>query len=259
MVLAIVLGVMLIGTQGPKWGLPPGLSVLVPFLVLGGLVVASWTRARRQQRCRERIEAAWEAIQLEAWQEAGEALISVLGSPMPTQADRGKAFLSLATIAEQTQDWDAAALIYERMAILRAGDARQLQTAQISLAAAKLRNEELTDALDMIGRLEQLPMPNALRAGLVLVRLFQQVFMGHYEDAVDDWEERRAMFRRFLSTRAAEGYALLASAFHQLRHTDKAAALWRDATLLMKPERLIKTFSIVEPVAEAYPAEEHPV
>jgi hypothetical protein len=259
MVLAIVLGVLLIATQGPKWGLPVGISVLVPVLVLGTFIFSAWLRSRRHQRCRERIEDAWEAVQLEHWEQAGESLIDVLGAPMPTAMDRGRAFLSLAALAEQTQDWPAAALIYERMTLLRAGDARQLQAAQISLAAAKIRNEELTDALDMIGRLEQVQMPNALRAWLALVRLFQQVFMGHYEDAVDDWEERRAMFRRFLSTRAAEGYALLASAFHHLSQTDKAASLWRDATLLMKPQRLLRSFEVLEPVAEAYPAEEHPV
>jgi tetratricopeptide (TPR) repeat protein len=259
MVLAIVLGVMLVGIQGPKWGIPVGLSVLVPVLVLAGFVFAAWMRSRRQQRCRERIEEAWEAVQLEAWQDAGEALIDVLGAPVPTAMDRGKAFLSLAAVAEQTQDWRAAALIYERMTLLRAGDATQLQTAQIALAAAKIRNEELTDALDMIGRLEQVAMPNALRAGLVLVRLFQQVFMGHHEDAVDDWEERRALFRRFLSTRAAEGYALLASAFHQLGQADQAAMLWRDATLLMKPDKLTSSLGVLENVAQSYRAEEHPV
>ncbi len=176
---------------------------------------------------------------MEKWDAAETSLGALLESPIHNPSLRGQAFLLLAAVVEHRGQYEPAALVYEKMLLGRIGDASQLQHAQIAWAEAKLRNHELTDAVDMIGRLEKIEMPLAYKATLDLVRLFQQVFMGHHEDAVHDIEERRSLFQRYLSTRAAIGYGLLAVAMHGLSRTSEASDLWRDATTLMTPERLV--------------------
>ncbi|MEE8384978.1 MAG: hypothetical protein V3S01_03595, partial [Dehalococcoidia bacterium] len=85
----------------------------------------------------------------------------------------------------------------------------------------------------------------------------QQVFMGHHEDAAQDCEKRCQLYRRFLSTQAAHGYGLLAAAMHHLGRTGEAARLWRDATMLIEAERLVKEYPLLSQVAREYPAMEH--
>ena len=100
-------------------------------------------------------------------------------------------------------------------------------------------------------------MPLPLRAACDLVRLFQQVAMGQNEDAVAGLTDRRAGFRRHLSTRAGYGYALLAAAMDALGRRTEAATLWSDATALIRPDRLIEEFDLLQGVSRTYPATEH--
>lgn len=254
-VVLLLLGLLIFG---PWLGVPVWLSMLLPLVLLTFMVSAAWFESRRQERRRSQINRALEHDKLDRWDEAESCLRTALAGPILSQTDRGQAFLLLASLAEQRRQYDVAIHVYRSLLLGRIGDAGHLQQAQIALADAKLHNQELTDAVDLIGRLDKLPMPQSYRAGLELVRLFQQVLMGHNEDALHDIDERRALFRRYLSTQAGFAYALLAAAFHAVERPDEAAQYWLDATTLIQADKLANRYALLAPVASAYPAQEHP-
>ncbi|MFQ5423318.1 MAG: hypothetical protein ACE5F9_04995 [Phycisphaerae bacterium] len=254
-----VAGLAVLALFAQRWGLPTAVSVAVPWLLVLGLLGTSWLVGKRQRALRRDILAASDHGQLEQWGAAVDILNRVMRRPIRPRSLRGEAFLLWATLAERDRHFEDAARLYEALLLRRIGDATQLQRANIALAGAKLRIGELADAVDLIGRLERVPMPRPLRALCDLIRLYQQVSMGHMEDAVSNMEERRAAFRRDLSTQAGYAYALLAAARHHLGQADEAGRLWRDATLLIKPERLVWDFDLLRSVSAAYAAAEHPV
>jgi len=242
--------------RGPQLGVPGIVTLLLPWCLVLSLLAMGYSRAKRLRRQRAIINEAWQHVQLEAWSDAQPLLDEAMQHSVPIPADRCQAFVVLAALAEKANRYDSAALIYERLLLERIGDALQLQQIQIALAAAKLRNEELTDGITLVDRLERLPMPLPLKAVHTLVRLYQQVFMGQFEDAVADASDRRALFRRYLSTRAGYGYALLAAAMHHLKRPQEAAECWRDATTLVPAAKLLDEYSFLSPVAEAHPTSE---
>ncbi|MBN2560479.1 MAG: hypothetical protein JXQ75_06080 [Phycisphaerae bacterium] len=258
LVALVVAGLMFLPAFGSRLGLPDVISVLLVVLSVSLLLLGGWLVGRRQRRCRQMILRAWEHVQLEEWDAAPAILDVVMQRPIRSSSDRGQAFMLLAAIAEHEGRYDRAAEIYETLLLGRIGAPLHLQQAQIALAAAKVRNQELTDAVDLLGRLEQVPMPQSLKAALDVVRLFQQVFMGQHEDAVQEYETRRELYRRHLSTHAAYGYGLLAAAMHHLGRGAEAARLWRDATMLVEASRLVEEYGLLAPIAEAYPETKKP-
>ncbi|MBX3395420.1 MAG: hypothetical protein KF841_08625 [Phycisphaerae bacterium] len=245
--------------RGDDLGLPRGSVIIVPSIIAFSImsIVAAITRRRRRRRAE--IVTAWDAVQLEDWQAAESALLPNLATPIHSPIDRCQAFIALAALAEQRRNYDAAIRIYQQLLIDRIGDPVQLQHAQISMTTAKIRNEELTDGLQMLDRLERFEMPQALKAFVAWTRLYQRVFMGQFEDAVAGLAEARALFRRFLSTKAGYAYALIATAMHHLARHDVAARYWLDATTLVSSQRLIQEYPLLAPVAGTYPAAEHPL
>lgn len=267
--LGLMAGLLLLPVLGPA--LSPGdaevmgsvllkvVSIVLLLASAGLFAAGAWSVGRRQQRCRRRVLKVWEHALLEQWDQAESALDPALSGPIPGPSDRCQAFMVLAALAEHKGLHAGAAQIYETLLLGRIGDPLNLQRAQISLAAAKIHNQELTDAVTYLGRLEQITMPAGLRAALDLVRLFQQVFMGHHEDAVESYEDRCQVFRRHLSTHAGYGYGLLAAAMHNLGRTEEAARLWGDATTLITTDRLVGDYALLAPMCQAYPATEHRV
>ena len=233
--------------------------VLLPWILVLGILAIGWFEARRQRTRRGEINRAWQHVQLEDWEEARRALEAPMQKPIGSTSDRCQAFMLLAGIAEQQRNFDTAVHIYETLRLERIGDGFQLQQVQLALAAAKLRNQELTDGIRLLDRLERISMPASLQAVCQLVRLYQQVFMGHFEDAVDGIDDRKSMFRRHLSTKAGYGYGLLATAMHHLKRNDEAIGLWRDATTLVPADKLVLEYDLLVPVSADYLSVEHPV
>ncbi len=256
-VLAMLAGLIVQQMFGRQWGVPAEAGALLLMGVFAVAMLSGSRAGRRQRRCRGLVVEAWEHVQLDRWDPAEATLAEVMQTPIPSSSDRGQAFMLLATLAEHQDRYECAAQIYETLLLRRIGDAMHLQQAQIALAAAKLRNEELTDAVNLLGRLEQISMPQGMRAALDIVRLYQQVFMGHCSDAVEACDERRALYGRHLSTNAGYGYGLLAAAMHNLGRPDEAARLWSDATTLIKADKLVMQYPLLAPVSGAYPATEH--
>ncbi len=245
--------------SGRNWGLPTAATIGIPVLLSIAILGAVAYTTRRQKIHGRESSRAWESVQLNDWNAAERELTTAFRHPIASSAERCQALLALASIAERQKNFDAAINIYQRILIEQIGQPMQLQKTQIALVYAKFKNEELTDAIQMLDRLEKISMPLGLRAGVALVRLYQRVFMGQFEDALEDLADMRQLFRRFLSTRAGYAYALYAKAFHQLDRTDEAAAYWRDATLLVAPQRLLEAYPFVNPVQDRYAATENPL
>ncbi len=256
---AIVIGLVIVALSARRWGLPEFVGLAIPWIMVFGLMLAGSIVGRRQRDIRRKIQEASDLIQLDSWVAAGEILEGVMQRQIRSRTHRGQAFLLGASLLERERDYAAAAQIYETMSLRRIGDPLQLQQAAISLAAAKLRTSELTDAVALIGRLERVEMPQPMRAACDLVRLFQQVSMGHFEDAVGNIDERLEAFRRQLSTQAGYAYGLLATAMHYLGKAEDAGRLWRNATLLIRPERLMESFDLLRIVSKEYAATERPL
>lgn len=232
--------------------------IILAILFLG-LLFVPWYTMRKEREFRRRLAAATEQVQLEAWEQAAPLIDSLGSRPIRSGTDRNRASMLLAAWAESQHKFDISTAIYESLLIRTVGDGHQLQETQLALVAAKLRNEELTDALTMLDRLEKATLPQPLRTILDLTRLYQQLFMGHFADAVENLTERRKGFQRYLSTRAGYAYGLFALAMHRLGNAERAADLWRDATTLISKEKLLEEYPLMAPVAAAYKAVEHPL
>jgi len=253
-----LLALLVLPRLSPRVGLPADAGTLVGAAMMVAAGLTAWNLGRRQRKCRAWLGHAWELVQLEEWDAAAEILERGLRKPILASADRTQAFMLLAAVAENRGAWDAVVAIYEALLLRGIPDPITVQKAQIGLAAAKIHTQQLTDAVDLLAQIEQRALPPDLRAAVDLVRLFQQVFMGHHADAVENIEQRRALYRRALSTAAAYGYALLALALHHLGRTAEAALLWADATTLVRPERLIASYPILGTISAVYPATEPP-
>lgn len=245
--------------RGDDLGLPRGSVIIIPSAIAFSVMTVVAAITRRRRRRRGEIVTAWDAVQLEDWQAAEDALLPNLATPIHSPIDRCQAFIALAALAEQRRNYDAAIRIYQQLLIDRIGDPIQLQHAQISMTAAKLRNEELTDGIQMLDRLERFEMPLALKAFVAWTRLYQRVFMGQFEDAVASLNDAHALFRRFLSTKAGYAYALIAAALHHLARHDDAARYWLDATTLISSQRLVQEYPLLAQIARAYPVAERPL
>lgn len=243
----------------PRLAMLQDVFKVILFLLFIGVVIAPWIGLRRDRGFHQQLNRATEHVRMDEWELAFQLIDSLQSRPIRSRSDRHRAAMLLAACFEAQQRFDLSATIYERLLIDRIGDAYQLQEAQLAVVGAKLRNQELTDALVLLGRLEKIPLPPPLKAILDFTRLYQQIFMGHAQDAIENLSERRKEFQRFLSTKAGYAYGLFAAAMHQLGRGEEASDLWKDATTLIARDKLVRDYPLMAPVAAAYPAVEHPV
>lgn len=234
-----------------------GIEYVVPWLVLTLVLGAGWITAKRVRAARRLVSKALEHAQLEEWDALARVLNSAMSRPIRGLSERGNVLFMHGALLEHRGRYDLAARTYERMLMERIGDGYLLQNAQLCLAYCKVRAQELTDAVRMIERLEQVQMPDSLRARYEWIRLFQRVFMGHDRDALENLHDRIALFRRHLSTRAGFPYALVASALHRQGRRAEAAKYWADATTLIPADRLMNEYVVCRETGVSYPAVEH--
>jgi len=257
LLLGIVLGGLL---ASPGWlSGSRFVQVLLPQFVLICIILWVYSRTQRQRRIAAMVSAAWGAIQLKDWTQAEAVITKLLRRPIQPVFVRAQSLMALAAVAENQKQYDVSQHILETVLQEPNADASVLYAARVALAGTLLRNSQLTDAVSMIDKLVRMELPPALRAQVELLNLFRLVLMGQTQEAVAGAEERRALFRRHLSTRAGYGYALLSAAFDRSGQTDRAAELWRDATLLIRPAEIVDRFGEVRSVAAKYPSTEWPL
>lgn len=236
----------------------PWLALAVPWLIVMTMLLWRWGRLRQQRRSMQTLARAAEAAEMNDWTGVLPHVRTVLAQAIRQQPIRTQALLLYAGAAERQRNFEVSEYVFEAILREHAGDAVQLHQATLGLAGTKLRSEQLTDAVTMLDRLRRVELPSILRAGVELMRLFQEVYMGHHDLALATMEQRRSLFRRYLSTRAAYGYALFAAALHGQGRADEAASCWRDATLLMRPHRLVERYDLLRVIDQHYPASEWP-
>lgn len=254
--LAILLGALLADPH--LFGMASPLSWILPQILILAVLVVFIRAAYLQRRLAGLMMEAFEAVQLQQWERAAPLLEAALSKPVHHPQARCELLLGLAAAAEAQQQYDAAQRVYEAVLEENRGDALQLHTARVALAAAMLRTGQTADAVSLIDRLTRAEMPDQLRAQVELLSLLRELMMGQSRDHLERAEERRRLFRQYLSTRAAYGYALLAAAFDRADRAQEAARFWHDATLLVRPAELVRRFQDVEPVAARYPHAEVP-
>lgn len=252
--LSMLLGAMLADSR--IFGLSGWLGWIAPQVVLLLIVVTFWQGVAAQRRTARLMLEAFEAVQLQMWDQAESILRQLLVRPLRHPQARGEALLALAAVAEAQQQYDAAQRVYERVIEEKAADALQLHMAWVALAAAMLRTGQTTDAVALIDRLNRADVPEPLKAQVELVSLLREIVMGQSQDYLEAAERRRKLFQEHLGTRAGFGYGLLAAAFDRASLPEQARRYWHDATLLIRPAELLRRFSELEPVAAKYPRAE---
>ena len=233
----------------------PGMVLL---LLLCGLTGWTWRQAARQREALSRLVAAGEAMQLQDYPRAEATVTTLLSSPVrpvPGRPVRIEALLLLAALAEWTRRFDAAQVVYEAIVGDPQTDAGHQCVASIGLAGSMLRNDQLADAVGLIERLQRSTLPDKLKAHVEMVSLYREVVMGQTDRIIEAAPQRRELFRTHLSTRAGYGYALCAVGFARAGDTEQARRTWRDATMLVQPDRLAREYDEVKPIAaELVPA-----
>jgi hypothetical protein len=248
----MMLGVWL---ANPGWlGLPKLLAEAIPItLCILFLFAARWMM-RRQFALAQQWNRAIEAVQLQQWPLAWERLRGLLLRPALNQTVRTHGLLGLAAIADHHRDLESSELLYEYVLRCAAAQSLHRHTAAVGLAESKLKSQDITSGVNIIDRLNAQKLPDPFRAGVELVALFRDVSLGHSDAALDSEEQRCRLFRGYLGVRAGYGYALLALAHHRRGSTRRAAELWRDATLLIRPEKLVSRYELLVEVERVYPA-----
>lgn len=227
-------------------------------IALLAFVAWVWTRARRHRDAAAQLEQAWEAIHFRDWASAEDPLIRSLQRPMASSSGRLRGLLGLAAVADGEKQFEVARHVLESILRERIADRGLEAFVRAALAHTLLQTDQLRDAVEMLDRLRREDLPAPLRARVECTELWRLVRMGQ-DSAVDQAEERRALFRRHLGTRAGCGYGLLAAAYDRAGREEQAAALWRDATLLIRPAELADRFPELRTVASKYTASEWPI
>lgn len=252
---------MLLGAMAARPDLLPlagPLPWLLPQAAVIGIAVLLLRIARKQQETSRLMQAGFEAMQLQDWPRASDLLRSLLRRPLRHPAARAESLLALVTLCDAEESYEASQYICESLLEEGRADPLQLHQARVALAGAMLRNGQIADAVNLIDRLTRESLPEPLRARVEMLSLLREVMLGQSADYVDRAGERRGLFRRWLSTRAAYGYALLAAAFDRARRPEEAGRCWHDATMLMSAAHLGRWYHGLEDLAVKYPAAEIP-
>ena len=242
-------------------GLPAEASSVAPLLLVLWVVGLGRWELRRHLRQVRRWNQANEAVLLEEWQAALQTLRALLARPVDNAIIRVQGLLSLAAVTDHFGQYESSQVIYESLLNEQSAQPVQRQAAAVGLAAALLRNEALADAVSLIDRLARVAedAPQPWKAQIELLCLFREAVMGQYDDILEATDRRRELFRECLSTRSGYGYALLALGHHRRGVSEVAGRLWHDATLLIRPEKLMHRFPVLSDMAGRYPACEAPI
>lgn len=253
--LLLVLGGMAsLGIPIPGWGWT---LILAGMATIFGLAVGynSW----QKRRAFHYVEQAHQLCRLMDVPAASENLKRCLASRNCPEPVRMIGLIELGHISLAAGQARSAELAFE--AALK--DSRLLGSdwlwrAEVGLVEAKLRCEQLTDANKTIGRLNRRDLTPCWRSRVQLVTCLQRLYMGHSHDVVDRANELWHDFREHLGVEAGYGYGLLAAALDRCGHAAKALKYWSDATLLIRPERLVQRYPELRPLALKYGASEWP-
>ncbi len=243
-----------LGVSIPGWGWTLILSAMASIFGVA-LAYSSW----QKRRAFHNIEQAHQWCRLmdvPATSENLERCLSSRNCPEPVRViglvELGHICLSAGQSLDAEKAFEAALKHSHRLG------PDWLWRAEVGLAEAKLRCEQLTDANTTIKRLSQRELPACWRSRVHLVTCLQGLHMGRAQDVVARSNELWHEFRQHLGVEAGYGYGLLAVALDRCGQAAKALKFWSDATLLIRPERLVQRYPELRPLALKYGASEWP-
>ncbi len=213
----------------------------IMFLAIGVMMLLSWRAARVFREEQNRLQTAQELIRLRRWPDALSVLQNLLSRPMRAQPLRIQGLMDLSAVLMRYHLFDEAVIIHDYVLqnVQMSVESRQgLRTAK---AMAMLRQDHLTDADRALIELRR-DTREGDSAGLSLVEMYRDIKTGHPQEAIDLFAARFQSIRDEMGNRVADAYLLLAKAFDSLGDTDKAAAAYQDATILLPPVELHRRY-----------------
>ncbi|NIA06891.1 MAG: hypothetical protein GWP14_04500 [Actinobacteria bacterium] len=229
-------------------------SLMLLWIILIGVLVSIFINAARRQGIIRCSRKAADLCLLERWDEAIEPLQKVLNKPVNQPQIRYQGLLELAGVAEHTGKLDQSRQIYQAIGQEQPhGPLGRL--ALVGEAIVLLKLDQLADAEAVIRRLEVSVEGPGLKSLVLLARLYQQIKTGHYSEALEDEANKCELARLGLSTKAGYVYGMLALAHkNQTENQDQAKKYWRQATMLIRPENLVRKFPELAQLEQAYPS-----
>ena len=232
------------------------LSVILMWLVLTGLLVSLFINAARRQAMSKWSRKAADLCLMERWEEAADPLRKVLNKPVNMPQIRYQGLLELAGVAENTGQTDQARQIYRAISDEQP-QGLLCRLARVGEAIVLLKLDQLADADAVIRQLEVGAEGPGLKSLVLLARLYQQIRTGHYAEALEDETDKCELARKGLSSKAGYVYGLLGLAKHNQADGQEAAGMyWQQATMLIRPETLVKKFPELDKLSQTYEAAE---
>jgi tetratricopeptide (TPR) repeat protein len=223
---------------------------LVMLAAIAGMSVFSVYTVRRLRAEHQRVEQIGELVQLRRWADAAMALELYLSQPAATPQLRVQALVFLAPVLARLERYEDAIAVQTYL-IERAGiDPGGSAAMRVGRAMAMLHQDHLFDADRAISELRRSPAAGS--AALALVELYRDVKTGHPAEAIELFEQKRAIFRDQLGHRAADAYALAARAYDLLGREADARAAFRSATLLAPAVELFRRYPEVNKLSDRF-------
>jgi hypothetical protein len=253
--LLLALGTLMsLNVSMPGWGWTL-VAVTMAGLFAAALAIQQW----RKRRAFHLAEQAHHLRRLMDVAGATENLDQCLSSRSCPEPVRAMGLVELGHICLATGEPRSAEIAFEH-ALAHRGlpDTEWLWRAEIGLAEAKLRCQQLSDAHTTIRRLTCRDLPPAWQSRVQLLRCLQRLLLGNARDLAERSNDLWHEFRRYLGVDAGYGYGLLAAALDRCGQAAGAIRFWHDATLLIRPERLVQRYPELRALALKYEASTWP-
>ncbi len=252
--LLVLAGLHALGVPIPGWG-----WTLVTLGMAGIFCYALLYQARRKHRAFQYVEQAHQFSRLLDVPAASEHLdLCLKGRGCPPTA-RAMGLVELGHICLAADEPELAETAFEAAVGQRDFLSPEWQCrSEVGMAEAKLRCEQLTDANTTISRLVCRHLPQPWRSRVSLLKCLQHLYMGHGQEVVDRSNELCHEFREHLGVEAGYGYGLLAAALDKAGEAAQALKYWSDATVLIRPERLVQRYPELRSLAGKYGASPWP-
>jgi len=232
------------------------LAALLPVAVVVGLLaILSW-RVRTLKRIEQRAVRVQELTLTRYFPQALRLAWRVLPDLRALPELHGRTVAAIAHCLDQVKAYDAAIVSYDYLIYHLPDDHPGAVQLTIQRTIAQLFADQLADADDALRRLRNMVeryRDSAIGASYRLAGLVQQVFTGHYADAVEESDNLIDDLRP-LGVEAGYGYALMALSHHKIDSKD-TDMWWQRATLLMPPSSLVGRFDQLDPLRTLAPTE----
>lgn len=214
--------------------LPGVFAGMIIFSVINSMRMAKVTRKEQ-----EGLRLSDEAIRLGRWDEAQRQLLGMLSMPFQRVQTRYQALLFLSSLLSRRERHEENLKLQEYLL----STAQMPQPIAFSLRCARayglLREERLTDAYEAIGQLRREDGSSAM---LNLLEIYRLVKMGHRDDAMKLFEQKRGQMTRQLGHRVADAWALAGVAAKNSGKLEEAASFRRKALLLGNAQEITRRF-----------------